>query len=118
MSEGPKRPYKSNIWFDYHQTSSHSTGDYKVVLAQACKMRSAWDNKSESEKKKAYRGHTNSNKINVLVQKEIEKQLKAVKTADTKCKNKKGKSFLQDDEHLDNIEEFELLKLSESKDKN
>jgi len=115
-SEEPKRPYKSNNWCDYHQTSSHSTGDCKVVLAQARKMRSAWDNKSESEKKKAYQGHSNTNEINVLVQKEIEKQLKAVKPVDTKRKNKKGKSFSNDDEHLDNIEEFELLELSESED--
>lgn len=109
-----KKPKKSNTWCDYHQTDSHTTGDCKVVLAQARKMRAAWENKSDSDKKPS-RNKSNSNELNALVQKEIKKQLNAAKQSGTKRKRSKSKDGSDEEyEHLDNIEEFELLELSES----
>ena len=60
---------RNNKWCEYHQTSSHNTNKCKVVLAQACKMRAAWENKTESSKREER--SKSKQQLNLLVEKKL-----------------------------------------------
>ena len=48
---------KASMWCEYHQTDSHDTGDCKVMIAQAKKMRGTW----EASREKTYTRTSSSN---------------------------------------------------------
>ena len=58
---------RSSKWCEYHQTTSHDTNECKVVLAQARKMRAAWENKTESTKREER--SKSKQQLNILVEK-------------------------------------------------
>ena len=61
------KSHKSNKWCEYHQTSSHDTGECKVILAQARRMRNAWENRSEWPSKRRDNDSANNNELNSIV---------------------------------------------------
>lgn len=110
-----KRPANSNHkqpskWCEYHKTGSHSTGECKIMLAQAQKMRAAWDNRSERTKP------NNVVKNNKKSQEDINAIIgKAVKEAIHAERRPKKPEPKPSDEQLD---DFELLNLSETESEN
>ena len=70
---------KSNKWCEYHQTSTHNTGECKVLLAQARKMRGAWNNRSERGNNQARAESNNDEQLNTMVSKAVNKALKSAK---------------------------------------
>ena len=91
---------------EYHQVYGHSTGECKVVLAQAKKMRSNW----EAKKGYGYQYPKKNEKsqkqeLNSMVEDMVGRALK---------KSMSGKKRKSDKEVSFNIEEFEKLSVSDS----
>ena len=102
-----KAKSSSGKWCEYHQTTSHDTSECKVVLAQACRMRQAWDNKSESSKRDK-RSNKKQEQLNALVAKQVKLLLKRACAAKIKEDEEENLNV------INTLKEFELLDLDKA----
>ena len=101
---------------EYHQVYGHDTGECKVVLAQARKMRASWEtahgkyaSHDNKRRKIAPTATKPTQELNVLVE-------QALKRALTSAKSQKSK-MTSNEEHL-TVDDFELLQLSDDENEN
>ncbi len=111
--DNANKKQKSSMWCEYHQTDTHNMSDCKVILAQARKMRAAWENRSDSSKK-SYKQEQNysAEQLNTIVTTKVKEALKSIK--DTKRKRSGGKDGTEQNFNIDELKKFEILELSES----
>jgi hypothetical protein len=102
--------HNKDKWCEYHQVSGHDTGECKVILAQAKRMRQTWEASSEKQgnyKNKTWKKNDNNNdkkKDSFALKKIIENSIK--EALQNQTKNDPPKS-----EDLDtfNIDDFAAL---------
>ena len=57
-NKNPKRKFNEEKFCEYHQVHGHDTGECKVVLAQAKRMRATWDSRSSNVPRKTFSNKT------------------------------------------------------------
>jgi hypothetical protein len=122
-------PRKRSLkWCEYHQTESHDTGECKVILAQAKRMRGQWEASKSGDTNAVRNGFKkdpmklNKEKLNDLKKDGYNSELRDLirKTVNEALKVEKDKASLSESNNYEegkeqyNIENFANINLSDS----